>query len=138
MEDPLVPVNEEDESTENRSRFLDARLRFSGNGSLDVEVLGRGVDASVSGFELVGAFGGKRMSHSWFVGPWWFFWHCGVEGGIENIRLFQLSDKAKSTFVSQSFARQSSHIVTYGHLDPNPIHQKNEAKDCRRPLAELS
>jgi len=67
---------------ENRSHFLDARLRFSGDGGLDVEVLGRVVDASVSVFVSKSWISrGRRMSHSWSVGPWVV---VGI-GGIQNI-----------------------------------------------------
>ena len=38
-EDPSVPVDEEDESTANKSRFLDGRLRFSGDGGMDFGTL---------------------------------------------------------------------------------------------------
>jgi len=87
---------------------------------------------------------GRRTSPSWFVGPWvvvgimewwWYREHSNYEQ--RGVWDFSIERQGEIYLVSRSFACQSSHIITYGHLDPNPYTDKKYRRWCR-PLAELS
>jgi len=87
-EDPSVPVDEEDESTANKSHFLDGRLRFSGDGGMD---FGTAQGRRECGFEFAGVVDFQRSANgsvmvSWSLGVvfgimewWWYREHWNYE-----------------------------------------------------------